>query len=404
MRRHRRAAALSVSVLFHAEPHKPARLAESRRCRSVAAMRETADSIAVAAACNTSGRCAGSPATAAPAVAIKRHRHAGTRQHGAEIATNRTGADRSDIRPFSRSGISRSARPHGPGEVLTAIACYKTRNRRSTHGRQHQSQSVHHAAGDRRHLRRRHLDALDRDRGRHGDPGARRQRLRRRGRHRLHPSGGRAASERPRRRRAGAALRRAQGQAGADLRPGPGAGRRDHRALQERRPRHGARHRPARRLRARHVRHLDDAAARLRHDEARRRADARDFLRAERPSAGRARQRHHHDGREAVPRSLADLGRDLSAGRQARRDRHAVHQPDDRRDLHARAEGGRERRRRPRRADREGAESLVAGLRRRGDRQVLPHPGGDGHQRLAAQGRADRRGHGELAGARSKRR
>ena len=56
--------------------------------------------------------------------------------------------------------------------------------------------------------------------------------------------------------------------------------------------------------------------ARLRHDEARRRADAGDRLRAERPSAGRARQRHHQDRREAVPRSLADLGGDLSAGRQ----------------------------------------------------------------------------------------
>ncbi len=140
-------------------------------------------------------------------------------------------------------------------------------------------------------------------------------------------------------------------------------------------------------------------AARLRHDEARRRADARDFLCAERPSAGRARQRHHQDGREAVPRSLADLGGDLSEGRQARRDRQAVHQHGAGRDLHARAEGSRERRRRPRRADREGPQSLVAGLRRRSHRQVLPHPGGDGHQRLAAQGRADRRGHGEMAGA-----
>ena len=150
-----------------------------------------------------------------------------------------------------------------------------------------------------------------------GDPGAGRQRLRRRRRHRVHAAGRRAASERPGRRRAGAALRRAQGKAGADLRPGPRPGRRHHRALQERRPRHGARHRPARRLRARHVRHLDDAAARLRHDEARRRADARDLLCAERPSAGRARQRHHRDGREAVPRSLADLGGGLPAGRQA---------------------------------------------------------------------------------------
>ena len=91
-------------------------------------------------------------------------------------------------------------------------------------------------------------------------------------------------------------------------------------------------------------------------------------------------------------------------GRQARRDRQAVHQHDAGRDLHARAEGGRERRRRPRRADREGAQGLVAGLRRRSDRQVLPHAGRDGHQRLAAQGRADRPGHGDVAGARSKRR
>ena len=132
--------------------------------------------------------------------------------------------------------------------------------------------------------------------------------------------------------------------------------------------------------------------------------DARDRLCAERPSAGRARQRHHRDGREAVPRSLADLGGDLSAGRQAGRDRHAVHQPDAGRDLRARAEGSRERRRRPRRADREGAQGLVAGLRRRGDRQLLPHAGGDGHQRHAAQGRADRRRHGAMAGAASKRR
>ncbi len=77
-----------------------------------------------------------------------------------------------------------------------------------------------------------------------------------------------------------------------------------------------------------------------------------------------------------------------------------VHQQDARRDLRARAEGSRERRRRPRRADREGAQGLVAGLRRRGDRQVLPHAGGDGRERHAALRRADRPGHGEVAGAR----
>ena len=202
----------------------------------------------------------------------------------------------------------------------------------------------------------------------------------------------------PGRRRAGAALRCAQGQAGADLRPGPGAGRRHHRALQERRARHGAGHRAARRLHPRDVRHLDDAASRLRHDETGRRAGPRDLLCAERPPAGRACQCDDQDRREDVSRSLADLGRDLSAGRQARRDRQAVHQQDARRDLHARAEGGRERRRRPRRADREGAESLVAGLRCPSHRHILPHASGDGHQRQAAQRRADRRRHGEMAG------
>ena len=67
---------------------------------------------------------------------------------------------------------------------------------------QHQSRSVHHPAGNRRHVRGRHLDPLDRHRGRHGHPGKGRQRLRRRRRHRLHAAGGRAASERPGRRRA----------------------------------------------------------------------------------------------------------------------------------------------------------------------------------------------------------
>ena len=88
-----------------------------------------------------------------------------------------------------------------------------------------------------------------------------------------------------------------RGKTGSDLRPGRGAGRRDHRALPQRRPRSRARHRAARRLRARHLRDLDDAAARLRHDARRRRAGAGDRLCAERPSAARAHQRHDRDGR-----------------------------------------------------------------------------------------------------------
>ena len=92
--------------------------------------------------------------------------------------------------------------------------------------------------------------------------------------------------------------------------------------------------------------------------------------------------RDDRDGRAAVPRALADLGGGLSAERQGAAARRAVHQPEARRDLRAHPERSRERRRRPRRADRARAEDLVAGLRRRGDRSLLPHAGGDG--RLAA--------------------
>ena len=51
---------------------------------------------------------------------------------------------------------------------------------------------------------------------------------------------------------------------------------------------------------------------------------------------------------------------------------------------------------RSRGADRACAKILVARLCRRSDRQVLPHPGSDGRQRLAAQGRALGRRHGAL--------
>ena len=57
-------------------------------------------------------------------------------------------------------------------------------------------------------------------------------------------------------------------------------------------------------------------------------------------------------------------------------------------------------RRRPRGPDRARPQGLVAGLRRRGDRQVLPHPGGHGRLRLAASRRALGRRHGAVAGDR----
>ena len=137
-----------------------------------------------------------------------------------------------------------------------------------------------------------------------------------------------------------------------DLRPGSGAGQGHDRALPRPRPRHGARHRPARGLRAGHVRHLDDAAARLRHHAARRRAVAGDLLRQPRPSPGRARARHHRHRRRAVPQALADIGGGLSPRRQGARDGNVVHQQDAGRDLHPRAARGAKRRRRPRARDR----------------------------------------------------
>ena len=173
----------------------------------------------------------------------------------------------------------------------------------------------------------------------------------------------------------------------------------------EPRPRHGARHRPARGLRARHVRHLDAAAARLRHDAARRRAGARDLLRAatairwssapappSRPSrscsASTGRPRRRSICRAASVPETGTLFTNTTLA-----------------ETYTRVlQRGRERGRRPRRADREGAQGLVAGLRRRGDRPLLPHAGGDGHQRRAATRRADRRRHGALAGRMSRRR
>src|ERR1700722_9954617 len=59
----------------------------------------------------------------------------------------------------------------------------------------HQPKRVHHPAGNRRYVRRRHVDPLDRDGRRHGDARKRRQRVRRRGRDRFHLASGRAAFE-----------------------------------------------------------------------------------------------------------------------------------------------------------------------------------------------------------------
>ncbi len=153
---------------------------------------------------------------------------------------------------------------------------------------QHQPRSVHDQAGNRRHVWGGHLDPLDRHCGRDGYPGEGRQRLRCRCRHRVHAAGGRAAFERPRRRRADHRPRYQARPHRGDLRPGPGAGGRHHRALPRRGPGDGAGHRTAGGLRSRHVRILDAAAARLRHAAAARRARAGHRLRPGRLPAGGA--------------------------------------------------------------------------------------------------------------------
>ena len=259
--------------------------------------------------------------------------------------------------------------------------------------------------GNRRHLRRRHLDALDRDRGRHGDAGEGRQRLRRRGRHRVHAAGGRAASQRPGRRRAGHRLRRAARQAGSDLRPGPGAGRRHHRALSRAKastscpapgclpPACPARSRPGCCCCATTARCRLPTCSRPR--SAMRRTAIR-WSSAPTPPSPRSRElfREHWPTSAAVylpndevpPTGTLFTNKTLAAT-YARILKEAES-----------AGGDRDR------ADRARAQSLVAGLRRRGDRPVLPHAGGHGHQRHAASRRAHRRRHGALARRASKRR
>ena len=114
---------------------------------------------------------------------------------------------RSSAAGWNRRRCARSSRATWWPVICASRLLYRPRALGEfRNGLENQSQPVHHAARDRRHLRRRHLDALDRHRGRHGDAGEGRQRLRRRGRHRLHAAGGRAASQRAWRRRAGHSL------------------------------------------------------------------------------------------------------------------------------------------------------------------------------------------------------
>ena len=182
---------------------------------------------------------------------------------------------------------------------------------------------------------------------------------------------------------------------------GVGAGRRHHRALSERRSRSRARHRASRRLRARHVRDLDAAVARLRHDAACRGAGAGDRLCAERPSAARARQRHHRHRRRACfasigrprRRSICRTIRCRPTGTLFTNKTFAATYSRIIRE--AESAGG------DRVAQIERArQSWSPRLCRRSHRPLLPHPGDHGHQRRAASRRADRRRHGALDAAR----
>ena len=166
---------------------------------------------------------------------------------------------------------------------------------------------------------------------------------------------------------------------------GPAPARRHHRALPQRGPGDGARHRTAGGLRARHLRILDAAAARLRHDAAARRAGARDRL-------CRATAIRWWSARAATIQIVEKLFRKhwkTSA---------AVYLPNNEvpkpgtlftnktlSETYARILKEAESAGGDRVAQIEArAKSVVARLCRRGDRQVLPHPGSDGRQRLAA--------------------
>ncbi len=134
---------------------------------------------------------------------------------------------------------------------------------------------------------------------------------------------------------------------------------------------------------------LDAAAARLRHDAAARRAGTGDCLRPRRLSAGGARlpqpsrPSSNCSGSTGPPRprSICPTMKCRNPARSSPTSQLA-------RNLYPHPQGSRKRRRRPRRADRGRAQGVVAGLRGRGDRQVLPHPGSDGRLRLAASRRA----------------
>ena len=95
--------------------------------------------------------------------------------------------------------------------------------------------------------------------------------------------------------------------------------------------------------------------------------------------------------------ALDDIRRGLPSRQSGSKARHALHQQEARRDLCPHPDRSRKRRGRPRRPDRARPQGLVARLCRRSDRPVLPQPGSDGCQRIAASWRADRRRHGALA-------
>ena len=203
---------------------------------------------------------------------------------------------------------------------------------------------------------------------------------------------------RPRRRRAGDAVRGEQHEAQGCMRPGSGPGGRNHRSLsRSSRPRHRAGHGAAAGLHSGHVRNVHAGAARLRHPTPARRAGIRHRLRGEWPSAGGARIGHHRHGRRPLSPTLANVGGGLSAARHGACAGHAFHQQAACRDLQAHPERGRGRRRGTRGRDRSCPPRLEPGFRCRGHRRVLPHQRGDGRERPAAQGRAHRAGHGDLA-------
>ena len=260
------------------------------------------------------------------AAARARRRNGADRRHGDERLLRMHRARRRDAqlqddhdlrrqRLAQRRRAQRDAVDLPPG--LWRRALDRRGDRPDRRRRASNERCLHHPAGDHRHVRRGEFDALARLGGRHVDPGARRQRLRRGGRDGDHVADRRAASVRPRRRHAGHSLQRSRSRGARPLRPGHGAGRRDSCQVPRTRPHLDSGNRLSRGGDSGRVRRLDAAAARLRNDVRRAGAGAGDRLCRERLPGSAARDDVAAAAGRVLQGGMAEFGGGMAARRRA---------------------------------------------------------------------------------------